>query len=130
MSTNMNLLRGKLKERSMTQQELAHKIGMDSSTLSRKLASDGLKFTVGEMHDIAATLNLTANECKSIFFCCETRIFASSSKGGEEDDAKRTHSSASVCESGSRHCDSIPALEKSLVKVFVMIPLLLKTFSL
>lgn len=68
MSTNMNLLRGKLKERSMTQQELAHKIGMDSSTLSRKLASDGLKFTVGEMHDIAATLNLTANECKSIFF--------------------------------------------------------------
>ena len=51
MSTNMNLLRGKLKERSMTQQELAHKIGMDSSTLSRKLASDGLKFTVGEMHD-------------------------------------------------------------------------------
>lgn len=77
MSTNMNLLRGKLKERSMTQQELAHKIGMDSSTLSRKLASDGLKFTVGEMHDIAATLNLSANECKSIF-CCKTRISASS----------------------------------------------------
>ena len=67
MSTNMNLLRGKLKERGVTQQELAQKIGMDSSTLSRKLASDGLKFTVGEMHDIAATLNLSANECKSIF---------------------------------------------------------------
>lgn len=56
MSTNMNLLRGKLKERGVTQQELAQKIGMDSSTLSRKLASDGLKFTVGEMHDIAANL--------------------------------------------------------------------------
>ena len=67
MSTNMNLLRGKLKERGVTQQELAQKIGMDSSTLSRKLASDGLKFTVGEMHDIAATLKLSANECKSIF---------------------------------------------------------------
>ena len=51
----------------MTQQELAQKIGMDSSTLSRKLASDGLEFTVGEMHDIAATLKLSANECKSIF---------------------------------------------------------------
>lgn len=38
MSTNMNLLRGKLKERGVTQQELAQKIGMDSSTLSRKLA--------------------------------------------------------------------------------------------
>ena len=67
MSTNMNLLRGKLKERGVTQQELAQKIGMDSSTLSRKLASDGLEFTVGEMHDIAATLKLSANECRSIF---------------------------------------------------------------
>ena len=84
MSTNMNLLRGKLKERGVAQQELASKIGMDSSTLSRKLASDGLKFTVGEMHEIAATLNLTANECKSIFFCSDTRISASIIfKGGQ-----------------------------------------------
>ncbi len=67
MSTNMNLLRGKLKERGVTQEELANKIGMDTSTLSRKLASEGLKFTVGEMHNIAAALNLTTNECKSIF---------------------------------------------------------------
>lgn len=66
MSTNMNLLRGKLKERGVTQQELAQKIGMDSSTLSRKLASDGLKFTVGDVMHLA-TLNLSANECKSIF---------------------------------------------------------------
>lgn len=67
MSTNMNLLKGKLRERGMTQQELACKIGMDPSTLSRKLASDGLKFTVGEMHEVAATLELSANECKAIF---------------------------------------------------------------
>ena len=67
MSTNMNILRGKLRERGVTQQELAREIGMDSSTLSRKLASDGLKFTVGEMHDIAEALKLSANECKSIF---------------------------------------------------------------
>lgn len=67
MSTNMNMLRGKLKERGVTQEQLAEKIGIDSSTLSRKLASDGLKFTVGEMHDIAAALKLSANECKSIF---------------------------------------------------------------
>ena len=88
MSTNMNLLRGKLKERSMTQQELAHKIGMDSSTLSRKLASDGLKFTVGEMHDIAATLNLSANECKSIFFVVKLAFLQVHSKGGEEDERR------------------------------------------
>ena len=67
MSTNMNILRGKLRERGVTQQELAREIGMDSSTLSRKLASDGLKFTVGEMHDIAEALKLSADECKSIF---------------------------------------------------------------
>ena len=67
MSTNMNIRRGKLKERGVTQQELAQKIGMDYSTLSRKLASDGLKFTVGEMHDIAEALKLSANEFKSIF---------------------------------------------------------------
>lgn len=67
MSTNMNLLRGKIKERNMTQEELASKIGMDSSTLSRKLASDGLKFTVGEMHEIAAALKLSSKDCRAIF---------------------------------------------------------------
>lgn len=67
MSTDMNLLRGKLKERCMTQQELAKKIGVDSSTISRKLASDGLKFTVGEVHKIAEVLELSASECKDIF---------------------------------------------------------------
>lgn len=82
MSTNMNLLKGKLKERGITQQELACKIGMDPSTLSRKFASDGLKFTVGEMHEIATTLELSATECKSIFLFqyshkCECRKEAS-----------------------------------------------------
>ena len=67
MSTDMNLLRGKLKERCMTQQELAKKIGVDSSTISRKLASDGMKFTVGEVHEIADVLQLSASECKDIF---------------------------------------------------------------
>ena len=53
----------------MTQQELAKKIGVDSSTISRKLASDGLKFTVGEVHEIAEVLELSASECKDIFLC-------------------------------------------------------------
>lgn len=67
MATNMDKLRGKLKENKLTQAELAEKIGMDASTLQRKLNSDGLKFTVGEVHNIAAALKLTANECKQIF---------------------------------------------------------------
>ena len=74
MSTDMNLLRGKLKERCMTQQELAKKIGVDSSTISRKLASDGLKFTVGEVHEIAEVLELSASECKDIFLFLNSRI--------------------------------------------------------
>lgn len=67
MATNMDKLKGKLKENRLTQAELAQKIGMDASTLQRKLNSDGLKFTVGEVHDMAAVLKLTANECKQIF---------------------------------------------------------------
>lgn len=67
VSTNMNILRGKLKERGMTQKELSEQIGMDPSSFSRKIASSGLKFTVGEMHSIAKALHLTPDKCKQIF---------------------------------------------------------------
>lgn len=67
MSTDMNVLRGKLKERGLTQKELAKEIGMNSSTFSRKLACDGLTFTVGEIHNIALALGLSADDCKTIF---------------------------------------------------------------
>lgn len=67
MQTNMNLLRGKIREHGLTQGEVAAKLGMDSSTFSRKISSNGLKFTVGEMHSIANVLQLSSEECCDIF---------------------------------------------------------------
>lgn len=67
MQTNMNLLRGKIREHGLTQGDVATKLGMDSSTFSRKISSDGLKFTVGEMHSIADVLHLSSEECRDIF---------------------------------------------------------------
>lgn len=63
----MNLLRGKIREHGLTQGDVATKLGMDSSTFSRKISSDGLKFTVGEMHSIADVLHLNSEECRDIF---------------------------------------------------------------
>lgn len=67
MQTNMNLLRGKIRERGLTQRDVAAQLGIDSSTFSRKISSDGLKFTVGEMHSIADVLHLNSEECLDIF---------------------------------------------------------------
>lgn len=67
MQTNMNILKGKIREHGLTQGDVAERIGMDSSTFSRKVSAAGLKFTVGEMHAIAAVLFLTNDECRDIF---------------------------------------------------------------
>ncbi len=67
MQTNMNLLRGKIRENGLAQSDVAVKIGMDPSTFSRKVSSKGLKFTVGEMHSIANVLHLSNDECRDIF---------------------------------------------------------------
>ena len=67
MHTDMAKLKGKITERSMTQEEVAEKIGIDSSTFSRKMKADGLTFTVGQMHKIANVLSLANQEAVQIF---------------------------------------------------------------
>lgn len=67
MQVDIDRLRGKIVERRMTHEELASKIGVDTSTLSRKLKCNGLTFTVGQMHKIADALNLSHNEARQIF---------------------------------------------------------------
>ena len=67
MDTSMNRLRGKIRERGLTQQQVSEKIGIDPSTFYRKLASGGLAFTVGEMHKLADVLQLTPEESTQIF---------------------------------------------------------------
>ena len=63
----MDVLRGKLVERRINSEEMAKKIGVDTSTFYRKMKSDGMTFTVGQMHKIAEVLNLTHDEAASIF---------------------------------------------------------------
>jgi len=67
MNTNMDILRGKIAEKKTTQEELATRIGIDPSTFYRKMKSDGVNFTVGQMHKIVEALNLTPAEAASIF---------------------------------------------------------------
>ena len=61
------LLRGKIAERGMTHEKLARELSMDKSTLSRKMKSEALDFSVGEMHRIVEILNLSKTEAGEIF---------------------------------------------------------------
>ena len=65
---NVNKLKGKIIERAMTIEILAFKIGIDKSTLYRKLANDGLPLTIGEACLIKKELDLSTSEAISIFF--------------------------------------------------------------
>ena len=67
MRTDMDKLRGKIAEKRLTQDDLAGRIGVDPSTLSRKMKANGLAFTVGQMHQIVDALGLTTYEAMQIF---------------------------------------------------------------
>lgn len=60
-------LRGKITEKGMNQETLSKEVGMDRSTLNRKLKT-GESFTVGEANRIAIVLNLSKDEALAIFF--------------------------------------------------------------
>ncbi|NLB91732.1 MAG: helix-turn-helix transcriptional regulator [Clostridiales bacterium] len=67
MTTNMSKLRGKIVECNTTQEAVADVIGVDRSTFYRKIKSEGLSFTIGEVHKIFSALNLTVDEGIEIF---------------------------------------------------------------
>lgn len=67
MSTNMDRLKEKMSERNISHEELAQKLGIDVSTLYRKLKSDGMTFTVGQLHIIVDVLGLSDDDAASIF---------------------------------------------------------------
>ncbi len=64
---NVAKLKGKMVERSINAETLAEKIGIDRSTMYRKLNA-GERFTVGEAQNIKDVLELTGDEARSIFF--------------------------------------------------------------
>lgn len=67
MKTNMDALRGKMAERRISNEEMAARIGVNPSTFYRKLKTEGVSFTVGQMHKIAEVLSLTNEEATAIF---------------------------------------------------------------
>lgn len=65
---NVNKLRGKIVENELTIADLAEKIGLDRSTLYRKLNSEGEAFTIKEANLICSELKLSRQEAMEIFF--------------------------------------------------------------
>lgn len=66
--TNADKLKATLKEKGMSVEEVSKLIGIDKSTLYRKLASDGATFTIGEVDKMSKALSLTVEEINAIFF--------------------------------------------------------------
>lgn len=65
---NIDKLRGKIVENRLTVETLADEVGVDRSTLYRRINGGGGSFTIDEASKIAKALKLTADEVNSIFF--------------------------------------------------------------
>lgn len=70
---NVNKLKGKIIERNMSVEKLANSMGLNKSTIYRKLSNDGENLTVKEIDTVIETLKLSSTEVLSIFF---TQVFA------------------------------------------------------
>ena len=68
MFVNVAKLNGKIAERGMNKTQLAKLMGIDPSTLYRKLSGDCATLLVKDAIRIAEILELTAEECSEIFF--------------------------------------------------------------
>ncbi|MGP1361095.1 MAG: helix-turn-helix domain-containing protein [Candidatus Fimenecus sp.] len=65
---NINRLKGKIVENSLTVAEVAKAIGIDSATLYRKLNNKGETFTIKEATTISEILKLSMEDVNLIFF--------------------------------------------------------------
>lgn len=63
----MDFLKEKIAAANLTQDSLAIKIGMNPSTLYRKIKSGGEGFTVGEIHRLVDELHLSDKDAQAIF---------------------------------------------------------------
>lgn len=65
---NISLLEDKMKARKISKEQLASAIDVDKSTLYRKFAAGGDKFTIEEAKKITTALVLSPDEATNIFF--------------------------------------------------------------
>ena len=64
---NIPKFKGAIAEKGVTQEYIAHAIGIDPSTFYRKMASGGDKFTIGEIKRMVKKIPLTEEEAVIIF---------------------------------------------------------------
>jgi len=65
---NSNILKGKMRECSLTQQEVADKIGVSLSRFNAKLnGTGGAEFSLGEAQALRRLLGLTVEQVDEIF---------------------------------------------------------------
>ena len=64
---NVRKFLGKLVECGMNIESISEKMGLNPSTVYRKIRSTGLNFSIGEMHKIVSILGLSKEEAVSIF---------------------------------------------------------------
>lgn len=65
---DVDRLRGKIVERRMSIEKVAEAIGLNTSTLYRRINGGGGAFTINEADMIASLLKLTTDELNKIFF--------------------------------------------------------------
>lgn len=66
---NSNILKGKMRERELTQSAVASTIGLSLSRFNAKLNnSDGAEFSLGEIRALKEFFNLDAAQVDQIFF--------------------------------------------------------------
>ena len=63
-----NKLLGKIREKALTQKDVAERLGIDESTFYRKMKKNGQTFTIEEAYKISEVLDLTNQESIDIFF--------------------------------------------------------------
>jgi len=64
---NVRKLQGKLVELGFSVEALSERMGLNPSTVYRKIRAGGMSFTIGEMHSIAEILKLSCEEAIAIF---------------------------------------------------------------
>ena len=65
---NLDLLEAKMNKLKISKEGLAEALGIDRSTVYRKLSRNGEPFTIKEAREIQKILNLSKSEAISIFF--------------------------------------------------------------
>lgn len=71
MFVNVDKIHGRIRELKMNVVEVAGKMGIDKSTLYRKLANNGAGLTVKDAQQLVDILQLTDEDALQIFFARE-----------------------------------------------------------